>query len=107
MRENEFEFGPVSKGCYLGLISLAALIPLYYPDMFLYYVLALIFLGLGLRPLLQRTGLYKLWAQVEISVSGRWNKKYLEKRRMEVDRKVRDEKYRHSRVKDPRLPKNW
>lgn len=63
MRERKLEFGPISRGIYLALISVAAVVSIYFPEVFFYYVLALVFLGLGLRPLLERTGLYDLWVQ--------------------------------------------
>ena len=35
-----------------------------------------------------------------------WNRQFLKKRTMEVDRKARDEKYRQVSRKDPKLPRN-
>ena len=107
MREREFEYGFIAKGVFLGLVASSVVVALYFPDRWLHYLGFLLFLGLGLRPLLERTGLYRLWNTVQGFFIERWNRKYLRKRRQEVDRRLRDEKYRGKRYKDPKLPKNW
>jgi hypothetical protein len=107
MREREFEFGPISKGVYIALFSILPVVPAIYPDAFFYYVLFLLCIGLGTRIFLERTGLYRLWCSFEGGLRDKWDKKFLEKRGIEIDRKLRDEKYRKSRYRDPKLPKKW
>ena len=105
--EPEFKYGPVSRGIYIALVSVTALVPLVKPEYFVHYIIFLLFLGFGLRPLLVKTGLYNLWNSTGASVQTKWDKKHLDKRASDVDRKVELEKYRKSRYRDPRLPKKW
>jgi hypothetical protein len=105
--EPEFKFGPLSKGIYMALISVTALIPLISPEYFLHYVLFLAFLGFGLRPFLIKTGLYSLWNSAGVAIQKNWRRKQIDKRALDLDREVELEKYRKSRYRDPRLPKNW
>lgn len=107
VRESEFEFGPVARGVYIALISTAVPLSFVVRELFLYYVFFLLFLGFGLRPFLERSGIFRYWSALRVTVEDKWDKKYLEKRSREIDRKARDEKYRKSRVRDPKLPKNW
>jgi hypothetical protein len=107
MPGHQFEYGPVLKGTFLGISSIAVVVGLYFPDLFYYYILVLLFLGLGLRPLLEKTGLYENYCGMLFMLQEKLDKKWVAKRRAELDRKARDERLRHSRVKDPRLPRNW
>ena len=107
MNNDDFEFGPLSRGTYIALIALTALVPQLAPHYFLHYIALLLFLGVGLRFCLIRSGLYHYWGSLETAVIGRWDKKYLAKRTAEIERKQRDEIYRKSHVRDPKLPKNW
>ena len=105
--EPEFEFGPLSKGIYIALISITALIPFISLEYFFHYVAFLVFLGLGLRPFLVKTGLYNVWNNIGAAIQSRWDRKYLDKRAADIDREVEIEKYKKSRYRDPRLPKKW
>lgn len=105
--DKEFEFGPVARGIYIALISVAALMPLIAPQYFFYYVAFVIFLGFGLRPFLVKTGLYSVWNNIGHFVQSAWDKNYLEKRAEEIEKNAEIDKYRKSRVRDPKLPKNW
>ena len=107
MAGHKFEYGPISRGVYLATWSVAVVIALYFPDYFFYYMFVLLLVGIGLRPLIEKTGLYELYQSLAITLEEKWHKKYVEKRRAELDRKARDQKYRNSRVKDSRLPRNW
>ena len=103
----EFEYGPVSRGIYIALICSAPFVLVLASDYLLYYVVFLAFLGFGLRFFLVKTGLFNLWNSVECSITERWNRKYTAKRAAEIDTAVEVEKYKRSRYRDPRLPKNW
>ena len=105
--DKEFEFGPFARGMYIALISVAALVPLTAPHYFFHYVAFLAFLAFGLRPFLVKTGLFSLWNSIANIVQSKWDKNYLEKHAKEIDKKAALEKYRKSRVRDFRLPKNW
>lgn len=101
-----FEFGPTARGIYIALISVASLVPLVSPTYFIHYVIFLIFVGFGLGPFFVKTGLFGLWNNICTRVREKWDRKYLAKRASEIDRRVELEKYRKSRYRDPRLPKN-
>lgn len=107
MKEHEFEYGAIAKGMYIALICITPVIPFLNPDWFLYYLGLLAFLGFCLRFVLETSGLHHMWTSVEGALLDKWDRKFLRKRRMQIDRQLRDEKYRKSRHRDPRLPKNW
>ncbi|MBT3531139.1 MAG: hypothetical protein HOF74_10360 [Gammaproteobacteria bacterium] len=105
--ELQFEYGPVPRGIYLALLWLAIVVPFISLALIPYYVFLLLFLGLGLKPLLLKAGIYAMFQHTTVSLHEKLTHKHTEKRRGEVDRKVRDQKYRGIRRKNPRLPKNW
>lgn len=107
MKEHKFSYGPVWKGVYIGLISLSVVVFAYWYQYIGYYLLFLLYLGLGLRPTIEYLGLVELFNVSENYLDEKINGQYYKKKKMELERKVRDEKYRKSRLKDPRLPKNW
>ena len=78
-----------------------------YPDMLIYYILLWLFLGLGLRLVIEKTGLYEAYQNARVAINNRFGKKRHDRIKKEVERKMRDEKYRKSRYRDPRLPRNW
>ncbi len=107
MNQSKFEWGPLARGTYLAMICLMMLLGWVAPTWLIYYVPLLIFLGLGLRPLLEKTGLYDLFSRFLIKIEdARWRKP-TEDRRREIERKLRDEKYKYRRRNDPKLPPNW
>lgn len=107
LREPEMQWGPIARGIYIALLWLSIFLAWVTPTTLMYYIPFLIFLGLGLRPLLERTGLYRLFnILLEAVDERRWKKRTGTKRR-EVERKERDKTYKHRHQQDPRLPKNW
>lgn len=109
MAEHQFEYGPVSKGLFFGLECLTILVALFATEYLGYYLLLLLFFGIGLRLILEKTGLYHWLSYNSQKLDERLHRTQLEEKRAEVDRKARDFKYRQSRSrgKDPKLPKNW
>jgi hypothetical protein len=103
----EFEYGPVAKGIFIALVCITPVILLLDYSYFFYYLLFLFFLGFGLRPFLVKSGLYALWHNMAGGAQEKWDKGYLEKRAEEIDRQQEKEKFRRSRYRDPKLPKNW
>ncbi len=87
MKEPRFEFGTVSRGIYYALICGAALVPLLNYKWLPAYLLMLLFLGLGLRAFLERTGLYALFRFAVDKVNGKLDEKWLHNRRRDVERK--------------------
>lgn len=107
VRHKQFEYSPLVQGVYRGLLWAVLPMPLVGIDVFVAYVLILIFLGFGLRPVLERTGLYRLLNHYLVVFEEKSSRRFMEKRAAEIDRKARDEKYRKRRLKHPDLPKNW
>lgn len=107
MSSKKFKYGPLAIGIYTALLTLLVVVMMSFPNLFIYYILLLIFFGIGLRPLIVKTGLYAFYQTLITTVVGKLSRKYLQKRRKEIDRKIRDKKYRNKRKKDLRLPKNW
>jgi hypothetical protein len=107
MALKKFEYGPLPVGIFMALVAVIVPIGLYYPAWIFRYLMLLLFLGLGLRPLLEMTGLLAVSQSLLQSLEEKRNKKYVEQKRREVDLKMKLEKYRKSRYRDPRLPKDW
>lgn len=107
MKEQKFAWGPVARGIYIGMLWFTVVIGWHFPNMLTYYIPLLVFLGLGLRPLLERTGLYDLYVHVIVKIDDKKWEKINEKKRIEIARKERDKKYKASRTRDPKLPENW
>ncbi|MCL6416833.1 hypothetical protein MIB92_14325 [Aestuariirhabdus sp. Z084] len=106
-RPHKFEYGPVSLGVFKALLWGTALVGFIAPVSLTYYVAFLLFLAFGLRPLIERTGLFEYYQHFRCTLDERLNRKQLAQRDQEIERKRRDDRYRHARRKDPRLPKNW
>ena len=107
MPEKTIVSGPISTGIFITLLWLTVLVGLLFPVMLIVYIPFVVFLKIGLRPLLQTTGLTRLYETIAVTVVEKHDRKYLKKKRSEIDRKLRDKKYRGVRRKNPRLPKNW
>ena len=107
MTSPRFEYGPFARGLYMAMLGVTVFMPIFGWEYFVKYLLLLLFLGLFLRPLLQITGLYKFLQHFSIVVGEQSDKKFLEKRRSEIDTKNRRETERKRRVKDPELPPGW
>lgn len=102
-----FEYGPVAKGMFIALVSIIPLLLFIDPNYFFPYLFFLLFLGFGLRPTLQFTGLYNLWNATIGKLEKHWDQQFLDKRAREIENKKELEKIKKSRVRDSRLPKNW
>ena len=103
----KFLWGPLARAIYIGMLWFTIVIGWHFSNFLIYYIPLLIFLGIGLRPLVEHSGVYDFYEHYsEKIVEGKWGK-IGKKKGIEIDRKVRDKKYRQNRVKDSRLPKNW
>ncbi len=107
MDKHKFEYGPLARGTFIALVALSTLVPLISWRYTGYYLAFLIFLAVGLRPLLESSGIYDLYQQLTIAARSKLDKGFLERRSAEIERKARDRKYQQWRRKDPRLPKDW
>ena len=107
MGNHEFQYGPFAKGVFIALVSCGLLVPNYFPGYTTHYIVFILFLAFGLKPLLIYSRIYRLYDLLMMRVDDFRYKKINEQRAREVELKRRDEKYRHLRTRDKRLPKNW
>lgn len=108
MAEPEFRYSPLVVGAYRGLLF----IPLIFlmTGQLTHGLLllgAIIAAGFLFRPFVVRTGLYAWYCDRYEGNRGRINRERGDKRAAEIERKLRDDRLRRSREKDPSLPKNW
>lgn len=107
MLEKQFEYGPVASGVFTALLWLTMLVGILWSEWLVAYVGFLIFLGLGLRPLLQVTGLVDRYSDLEATLEEFIHRKHVNKRRQQIAMKERDKKYKYSHYRDPKLPPKW
>ena len=94
--EAEFEFGSFSRGIYVALIFITALILFISSKCLFLYILFLAVLGFVVRIFFVKKGLYNLWNNVGAVLHTVWDRNNLEKPGSKVDREVELEKYRKS-----------
>jgi len=70
-----FEYGPIARGSYHAMLWSTLLVGLFIPRYVFTYILFLIFLGIGLRPLLIATGLYQHFQEHSANRDDRINQK--------------------------------
>ena len=106
-RDDQFAWGPLALGSYGAMLSLTVVVALYFSHYLGWYVALLLFLGIGLKPLLVRTGLAaRLGVLFDSAEERRW-RGVTRKRRREIEQQERDKRYRYRHKQDPKLPKNW
>ena len=104
---HQFEYGPLARGSYIALICLLPLTAVGWEEWLAWHALLVLFLGIGLRPLLEWTGLYTIYARLAASWQERAHRGFTEQRRREIERKQRRARYKRFGPEDPRLPKKW
>ena len=57
MNNSSFEYGPLTRGIYIALLWFTLIVAVINPYLLLFYVPLLLFLGLGLKSFLIKTGL--------------------------------------------------
>lgn len=107
MAEPQFTWGPLARGLYTGMLWMTIIVAWHFDHYLYHYFALLIFLGLGLRPLLEKTGLYERFAAFMANREERKWRKTKREAVKKVEREKQAQKYKHRRTKDPRLPKNW
>ncbi len=103
MHEPKFHYGPIAKGVYGGLWPLSILVAIIAIEMLGYYLIFLLFLGIGLRPVLEKTGMYDLYIHIREKLSDRRNRRRHDEIRDSIDRKARDER-RETRDERRKIP---
>jgi len=84
MRKTSFEYGTLAIAIYKAMLWLVVLIGFTAPNILIYYVPLLIFLGLGLRPFLISTGLHQRYQS------------FLAKRDEQVDERLKQGYYKRN-----------
>jgi|TARA_B100000315_G_C14529467_1_gene565438 hypothetical protein len=107
MTAKQFEYGLMATAIYRGLLWCILITPMLGPDIFVGYVLLMLFLGLGLRPLLEKTSLYRVAIHLQIVTLEKTSQGFMDKRKAKIVSRQRDESYRKRRGKHPDLPKDW
>ena len=107
IKEPQFHYGPISQGVFMALVVASTLVHFYAPAYFWGYLAFLAFLGVGLRPFLEVSGLYNVYQALCFWWSERSDRRFVAQRRREVRLQEHAKKYRKQRLRDPRLPKNW
>jgi len=106
-REPQFEWGPIARGIYWAMIVASPSVFFLYTEYSGYYILFVIFCGLGLRRLIEFTGLYiYLNNRLGLLQEKQWQD-ITEKRRREVDTKAELKRIKNSPEARRKLPKNW
>jgi len=107
MREKQFEYGPIATGIFRATIPLSLVMLILDFQIFLYWIAMIFFMAFLLRPLLELTGLYRLFSHLLVEVDDKTHARFEEEQREKIDRELRDKKYRGGHRKHPDLPKNW
>jgi hypothetical protein len=89
------------------MIAIVPVVFIGWNDYLLHYLGLLLFLGLGLRLVLEKLRLVEWVEALGVNFISRIDKRSHEKRCREIDRKMRDKKYRDARHKNEKLPPNW
>ena len=105
--EEDFTFGPVVQGVYRAMLSTAAIVSFISPALALWWIGLLLFLGVGLKPFLKRTGLRRIWLSLMADVQRKRHAPHHAEAARRVERRRRDEKLRKARLRNPELPKRW
>ncbi len=65
LRESNFEFGILARSIYIVMLWAVWIFVFIAPEYLIYYALLLLFLGLGLKPFLMKTGLVSVFQSIE------------------------------------------
>ena len=104
---HDFKFGTLATGTYKALLWIGLLIPWAFPGYFFHYVGAMLFLGLGLKPILVRTGLHLHFSSILHAAENKRLENFHQERLREIEQKERNKQLKSKRIKDPELPPNW
>lgn len=107
MKEAQFYWGTFARACYIAAWWFCLFFVWTTPKILWLYIPFLIFLGLGLRPLLESTGLYHLFQAILLKRDDANWEKINNSHRQKLNQQERSKRLKQQRVKDSRLPKNW
>jgi hypothetical protein len=104
---NDFEYGIVPRAIFIGLCWITVLLGFTEPNWLPWHIALLLFLGLGLKPLLLKTGLYHGWLRFLVKVDEARHLESDAANRARVERKRRDTRLRKARRTSSDLPPGW
>ncbi len=111
--QDDFQYGPLARGAYIALLWSTTVLGFVAADAdwalryLPWHLLLLVFLGIGLKPFVLRTGLYRMWQGWAAALQTRRNAGHHAEAARRVDRARRDQKLRSARLRDPTLPPRW
>jgi hypothetical protein len=103
----DFQYGPLARGLFIALCWLSVLLGFTAPNLIPWHLGLLLFLGLGLKPLLLRTGLHRGWLHLVAEFEARRHAVADRRKARRVERKRRDDRLRKARSRSPDLPPRW
>lgn len=77
MRGSNFEYGALTRGIYTAMLWSVWVFVFVAPSYLVYYVPLLIFLGIGLKPLLIKTGFFSVYQNYLAKLDEKTNQKLL------------------------------
>ena len=107
MNKRNFYWGPFAVGLYQAMLWSTLIIGWTARDYLFVYVMLLLFLGLGLKPLLLYTGIYQLFNNLFDNLDDKKWERISQERRREFELEKQRKKYKYRRQRDSKLPKNW
>ena len=107
MEKHPFEFGPLAQGTYRALLWCTLVIGWTSPEYLPYHIALLLFLGLGLKPLVERFRLHIQISNFLDRIEARRWKEHTEKRRRDTERRERKKYKKFIGDPDKKLPKHW
>jgi hypothetical protein len=111
--DEDIRFGPIARGVYIALTWTTVALGFVAGDAawarawLPWHIMLLVFLGLGLKPFLKRTGLRRIWLSLMADVQRKRHAPHHAEAARRVERRRRDEKLRKARLRNPELPKRW
>lgn len=106
LKEESFEWGALARGLYVAMLWLIWIFVFTAPSYLMYYVPLLLFLGLGLRPILIKTGLFNAYQGYLAKRDERINQKLKKGYRTRNANKIEQQERNREKMRQSLLPKN-
>ncbi len=105
MSNLDFKYGPIAIGIYKAMLWLTILIAFVAFKFLIYYVPLLLFLGLGLRPFLIKTGLYSIHQNLVSNQDEKTNQKLLQADNIRNAKKLSKRQHKREQMRKALQPK--
>jgi hypothetical protein len=107
MTKNNFEYNLFARGIYITMLWGTWGVVFVVPTYLVYYVTLLVFLGIGLKPFILRTGIYDLYQKILFERSERANLRMKKAYFLRNEKKLRRDKVRRDKMKRALSPKDY